>query len=147
VPIGIDAETRAADWVAGTVKCALFKSTLLPVLDRDAHRKYGDLPGGHEASGTGYTAGGKTVTGKTRTVSYTGGAAPPDTRAYKVVYGCDDVVWTGITVSDVLYSIFYWTDTGQIAAYLQGESPVGVVGGTFRVTAPSGRVLELRYDS
>jgi hypothetical protein len=83
------------------IKCALFKSTL--TLNRDTQDVYADISA-EECSGTNYTAGGKTVTGKAFTHNDT---------LDEGTFDLDDVLWTSLTVTDARFAIFYYCDPGQ----------------------------------
>ena len=84
------------DYLSHTIKCALFGTTF--VQGQNTHRYFSELTG--EISGTGYTAGGVTLTGKTLT---------PGTGT--VVLDCDNPSWANMTATGIQYVVFY-RDTG-----------------------------------
>jgi hypothetical protein len=116
------------DWDNGSwaVKAMLVKSAYTP--DRATHDFIDDVST-HEISGTGYTAGGKALTGKAVTVSGT-----------KVILDADDLSWTGATFSGanaVRYVVLYH-DTGtpstsRILGIVDLETSREVTAGTFNV--------------
>lgn len=110
------------DWT--NLKAALVKSTWNPSID--STYGYGSL-GSDEASGTGYTAGGKTLTGVT--VSRTGG---------KFQVTADDLTWSASTLTDVQGMILYCpTATTPVANAVVAVYKFSTVGnntsGTFTV--------------
>lgn len=76
---GIDLDTN-------TIKVALVTSSYTP--DQDAHEDMADVT--NEVSGTGYTAGGKTLTTPTVTKDNTGNAG---------VFDADDLTWSTSTIT------------------------------------------------
>ena len=72
--------------VTGTVKCMLTTSSYTP--DQDAHYQSSDVT--NEVSGTGYTAGGATLSNVA--ITYTGA-----TNTLKI--DCDDIVWPSSTIT------------------------------------------------
>jgi hypothetical protein len=84
---------RRVDWPADTVKCALTTSAYTP--DADVHDFFDDVT--NEITGTGYTAGGVSVT--TKTVSY-------DSASNETRLDCDDPAWTGL-VATFRKAVFY----------------------------------------
>jgi hypothetical protein len=88
------------DLAGDTIKVALVTSGYAP--DADAHDYFDDIT--NEAAGTGYTAGGATLSGKSVT---------QDNTDDEGVFDADDVTWTGSTITArgaVLYK-----DTGAAA--------------------------------
>lgn len=88
------------DWSADTIKMALVKSAANP--DEAVHDFWNDL-NTHEVSGTGYTAGGQTLTGKTENlVSGVGRFGASDPTGYTQNAG---------GFADARYAVLY-KDTG-----------------------------------
>ena len=77
-----------------TIKCALFTTALTPVATQVY---YSDIIAS-EASGTGYTAGGNTLTGKTVTT---------DNTLNRGVFSAANVTFSSVTVSNVRYAAIY----------------------------------------
>ena len=77
---------KEVDYLADDIKLMLTTSTYVP--NQDTHDYKNDVT--NEVTGTGYTAGGKALTGKT--VTYTAGTN-------KHVLDADDVTWTGSTIT------------------------------------------------
>ena len=86
------------DLLNDSIKIALMTETYSP--DKDNDEYYSDLVG--EASGTGYTAGGKVLSN--RTIS-------KDDLNDRAEFKADDLVWNAITVSNVNSCVIY-KDTG-----------------------------------
>jgi hypothetical protein len=89
------------DYVADTIKCALLVSTYTP--DQYADEFWADVNAA-EVTGTAYTAGGVTLSGKTVT----------DNDDSIVIIDCDDPLWTTATITGIRYAVFY-KDTGSAA--------------------------------
>lgn len=89
------------DYLSDTIKCALATSSYTP--DMDAHDFFNDIT--NEVSGTGYTAGGATLT--TKTLGITGGTNT-------IKFDADDVSWTTATFS-AAYGIIYDSTPGTAA--------------------------------
>lgn len=93
---------KEIDWLSDTLKAALTTSTHTP--NQDTHDYFNDLT--NEVSGTGYTAGGITLTGKSE--SYVTG-----TNTFRMI--ADDVVYSTVTLSDVKNVHFYDATPGSDA--------------------------------
>jgi hypothetical protein len=110
-----------------TVKAMLVTSSYSP--NQDTHRWKSDITG--EATGTGYTAGGQTLTSKT--VTYTAGT---NTTAIDAA----DPSWTTTTVT-ARYLVVY-VDTGTattspLICYVDFGADVTSTGGTFLAQIPA----------
>lgn len=121
------------NYPTATVKAMLCTSSYSP--NQDTHRWKSDVTG--EAVGTGYTAGGKTLTSKT--ITYTAGT---NTTAIDAA----DPSWTTTTVT-ARYMVFY-VDTGTastspLICYVDFGSDVTSTGGTFLGTIPSAGIATL----
>jgi hypothetical protein len=94
-------------WSAGinftsdTIKCALVNSSYTP--SSTTHEFWSDVST-NEVTGTGYTAGGVTLSGK----------AVIDNNDNLVVIDCDDPLWSTATITGIRYAVFY-KDTGSAA--------------------------------
>jgi hypothetical protein len=112
------------NWVGGSVKAMACTASYTP--DQDVHKFKSDVT--NETSGTGYTAGGLTVTTKT---------AVYDGSTNTIVLDCDDTIWNSSSIS-LRYVVLY-VDTGTastspLIGYVdQGSTltsisgPIGVV--------------------
>ncbi len=90
---------KEIDFNADTIKALLTSSSHTP--NQDTHDYADDIT--NEVSGTGYTTGGQTITGKTD--GYTSG-----TNTWKLA--CDDITWTTVTITDVKNIHFIDTTPG-----------------------------------
>ena len=79
---------------------ALLKATYSP--DRDLHKVWADIAS-HDVVGTGYTAGGKALTGK---------LAPYDSAQDRTDLQCADVTWGPGATFDTRYAAIY-DNTGR----------------------------------
>ena len=75
---------RRVDWVVDTIQCTLHTATYS--FDQDAHDFFNDAT--NEITGTGYTAGGVALSGKSLTY---------DTGTNEVRLDANDAAWTGAT--------------------------------------------------
>lgn len=91
---------KEIDFGGDTIKAMLTPSTHTP--NQDVHDYFDDISAA-EVSGTGYTTGGITLTGKTE--GYSSG-----TNTWKLV--CDDITWTTVTITDVRNIHFVDTTPG-----------------------------------
>jgi hypothetical protein len=115
------------NFTGSTVKALLATSAYSP--NQDTHRWKSDITG--EATGTGYTAGGQTLTSKT--VTYTAGT---NTTAIDAA----DPSWTTTTVT-ARYLVVY-VDTGTattspLICYVDFGADVTSTGGTFLAQIPA----------
>lgn len=88
----LDTTQLAVDLDLETHKGALYLDSLTPNFSTDS-----GYSATGEASGTGYTAGGKAVTGTTFTEAIAG----------TMVMDADDVAWTGSTIANAMALILY----------------------------------------
>lgn len=116
------------DYDTDTIKAMLCTSTYSP--NQDTHRYKSSVT--NEVSGTGYTAGGVTLT--TKTVTYD---APSNTLSLD----CDDPAWATATIT-ARYLVFYkstGTDaTSPLIAYVDFGADVSSTGAAFTYTVPVG---------
>lgn len=85
---------KKIDWVNDTIKVMFCTSTYVP--NQDTHATKADVTG--EVSGTGYIAGGITLTGKTLTL---------DAVNNKVMLDADDILLSNSTIANVRYCVIY----------------------------------------
>ena len=93
---------KEVDWDSDTIKVALLTSAYTP--NQDTHDYYDDVSGS-EVSGTGYSAGGNTLSSKT--VTY-------DTATNVIVLDAADTTWASSTIT-ARYAVVY-DDSGATAA-------------------------------
>lgn len=93
---------KEVDWDTDTIKVALLTSAYTP--NQDSHDYWDDVST-NQVSGTGYTAGGKTLTGKTATY---------DSGTNTVKFDADDVTWADSTIT-ARYAVVY-NDSGATSA-------------------------------
>lgn len=126
------------DWDNDTIKCGLTTVTYVP--DQDAHDFWNDVTA-NEISGTGYTAGGDTLTNKTVTTSaYAGG-----TNVFTL--DADDATWTTSTLTArvaVVYDATPATDaTRPLICYQLSSADVSTSAGTFTVQWSSAGIITI----
>lgn len=85
---------KEIDWDSDTIKVALLSNGYTP--DQDAHNYFDDVVA-FEVAGTGYTAGGLTLSNKTNTYN-----AATNT----VILDADDVTWSSSTIT-ARYAVVY----------------------------------------
>jgi len=123
----------SVDWDADTIKCALISSSYTW---NDDHDFWDDITG--ELSGTGYTAGGETLSNC---------AVNRDTGNDRVELDADDVTWTSIDAGTAVAAIIY-KDTGAastspLIAYVEFSDPVVTNGGDFTIQWNAEGILQL----
>lgn len=132
---GIEAINKGEiDLVDDTIKVMLLDNTLAP--DQDAHDYIDDL-NANEISGTGYSAGGDTLT--TKAVTTTGASN-------LITFDADDAEWTGATLSGIRYAIIY-KDTGTpatspVISVVDFEADQAVTSGTFTIQWHANGILQ-----
>lgn len=110
---------QAAFEAAGTYKVALFTSAYTATTPT-----YGTT---NEVTGTGYTAGGETLTGVTTTTSGTTAFAD-----------ATDVEWDAATISGARYAVIYDTvNSNRVVAAFDFGSDQSVVNGTLTILWPT----------
>jgi len=120
----LKALNKEVDWDTDTIKVMLCTSTYVP--DQDTHIYKSSIT--NEVIGTGYTAGGVTLT--TKTIGYTGA-----TNVTKL--DADDVTWASSTIT-ARYAVIY-VDTGVDATsvllgYVDFGADVSSTNGNFTIT-------------
>jgi hypothetical protein len=130
-----DGTDLVIDFVNDTVKGALFTNSVTnPNFSTDT--AYGAAPyNANEVTGTGYTAGGVTLAGKTVTESPTG----------TLMFDANDLAWTGATFSGAR-GLLIWDDTlasptaDPVLCLVNFGADFGVTSGTFTVQLASGGI-------
>lgn len=123
---------KKIDWDTDTIKCLLCTATYSP--NQDTHQYRSDVT--NEVSGTGYTSGGVTLTGKT--ISYSSGTKT-------LTMDADNPTWSGVTIAQIRFAVFY-VDTGSSATspllcYMDFETNLAPTAQNFSVVLPSTGVL------
>lgn len=111
------------DWTGDTIKVALCTSTYTP--NQDTHDFFDDIT--NEVSGTGYTAGGATVSGKS--VNYDSATNVTSLRA-------SSTQWTGATFTcryAVIYKSTGTASTSPLIGYVDFGGDQSVSSGSFSV--------------
>ena len=120
----VKAFNKEIDWNSDTVKVALVTSTYTP--NQDTHDYWNDVSG-NEATGTGYTAGGVTLTNAT--VTY-------DSGTNVVKLDADDVSWTASTIT-ARYAVIYVStgdaSTSPLIGYVDFGTDQSSSSGTFAI--------------
>lgn len=122
------------DYDSGTIKCMLCTVSYVP--NQDTHQYKSSVT--NEVSGTGYTAGGVTLTSKT--VTY-------NTGTNALVLDAADPTWAALTVTGIRIAVFY-LDTGSSAtspllSYMDFEAGQSPVAEAFTIVLPTTGVLQL----
>ena len=121
------------DLVNDTIKVALVTSGYTP--DIDNHDYFDDIT--NEVSGTGYTAGGETLTNKSVTQNNT---------TDKGVFDADDVTWSNSTITArgaVLYKSTGTDSTSPLIAYFDFGSDQSTTGADFVLRWNSSGIIDL----
>lgn len=98
--------TKSINWTSDTIKVALVTSSYTP--DQDTDATWSNVSA-NEVSGTGYTAGGKTLASKTLTY---------DASTNTWVFDAADAVWTGLTATFRYAVIYDTTATNALICYI-----------------------------
>ena len=127
-----DMQNGSIDLDTDTIKGMLVTATYTP--DRATHAKRSDVT--NEVTGTGYTAGGATLAGKTVTA---------DTTNHRGVFDADDLTWTGSTITArgiVLYKARGGVATAdELIAYIDFGANVISTAANFLVTWNAGGIF------
>jgi hypothetical protein len=117
--------TPSFDWLSDTIKVALLNSSYVP--SQDTHKLFSEVDS-REVTGTGYTAGGATLAGKTLT--YTAGTNVN-------MFDANDTTWATSAIT-ARYAVIYKSGTAAATSPLLGYVDFGanVVSnnGTFTIT-------------
>ena len=119
---------NSLDLLSDTFNVALMTDNYIP--DRDADVYFGDI-NADEASGTGYTAGGKTLTGKVIT---------QDDANDRAAFDATDPVWTLLTTSTnaaVIYKATGSPATSPLLAYIEFD----------QLYTPNGADFTIEWDA
>ena len=120
------------DYVADDIRCAFVDSSYS--LDASVDQFWADVSAA-EVSGTGYTAGGELLTGKSLV----------DTDTGVVNLACDNPSWGTATITGIRYAVFY-KDTGSAATSplmvcVDYEADYDVTASTLEVAIPADGLL------
>jgi len=115
------------DFVGATVKAALTASTYTP--NQDTHDYFNDVT--NEVTGSGYTAGGVTLTSKTATYS---------SGTNTLTLDAADPSWATVSIAEIRFVVFY-VDTGTpstspLISYMDFEANYAPSAQSFTVTLP-----------
>ena len=118
----LDATQLAIDFDAEDHKVAMFQNTIDPSPSFSTDTAYGVAPyDGDEVSGTGYSPGGKAITGTTVTESPTG----------TLMWDATDVAWASSTITDARGALIY-------AAEVAGDPAICLIDFTTDYSSSSG---------
>lgn len=125
---------KEIDLDSDTIKVALCTSTYTP--NQDTHDYFNDVT--NEVTGTGYTAGGATLTSPS--VTYTGG-----TNVF--AFDAADTSWSTSTLT-ARYAVIYDSTPGTAAtnpliAYVDFGADVSTTAGTFAITWAAGGLVSV----
>ena len=126
---------KEIDWDSDTIKVALLSSSYTP--NQDTH-DYLDDVSSYEVTGTGYTAGGITLSSKTSTYDGTNNV---------IVLDAADVTWSSSTIT-ARYAVVY-DDSGANAAskaligYVDFGSDQSSTNGNFTITWDSTGIVRI----
>jgi hypothetical protein len=115
------------DWNTDTIKVALTTSAYTP--NKDTHDRFNDVT--NEVTGTGYTAGGVTLT--TPTVTY-------DTATDEIRLDADDPAWASSSITArnaVWYKDTGTASTSPLIGYLEFGADVTTSSGTLTIACDS----------
>jgi hypothetical protein len=140
VPVWIDildASQLAVDLSLTTNKVAMFTNTLTPNFSADASFSASPFTS-NQVTGTGYTAGGNTISSPTVTDSPTG----------TLMWDAADPSWSTSTISNARCAVYYadalTTPTAKAAICLQNfGSDFSTVAGTFLIQLASGGIFNI----
>jgi len=126
---------KEIDWDSDTIKVALLTSSYTP--NQDTHDYYDDVVG-NQVTGTGYTAGGITLSSKTSTYDGTNNV---------LVLDAADVTWSSSTIT-ARYAVIY-NDSGATNAskaligYVDFGSDQSSTNGNFTITWDSTGIVRI----
>lgn len=129
---------KEIDFDTDTVKVMLCSATYSP--NQDTHQYKNSVT--NEVSGTGYTAGGATLSGKTVTYNAATNTFMMDATT--------DPSWATATVSGIRYAVFY-IDTGSAAtspllSYMDFETDQSVTAQLLTLVLPASGILQLTVN-
>lgn len=130
----LKALNKEVDWDTDTIKVMLCTSAYSPL--QDSHIYKSSVTS--EVTGTGYTAGGATLTSKTITYNAT---------TNTITLDAADVTWSNSTIANARYAVIYdstGTDaTSVLLAYIDFESDMTSSNGAFTVTWDANGIIQL----
>lgn len=126
---------KEVDWDSDTIKVALLSSSYTP--NQDTHDYFDDV-NSYEVSGTGYSAGGATLSSKT--VSY-------DATNNVIVLDAADTTWSSSTIT-ARYAVVYDASGGTAASnaligYVDFGSDQSSTNGNFTITWDSTGIVRI----
>lgn len=128
---GNNAADVPIDYLSDTIKCALCTSTYTP--NQSTHEFFSDVT--NEITGTGYTAGGVTLTTKTCAAS-----------SLVTSLDADDPTWTTATFT-ARYAVFYkstgTSTTSPLIGYVDFGADQTVSAGTFTIQLNASGLAQL----
>ena len=130
-PSLVSAFSGGLDWVNDTIKAALTSATYVP--DQDVHDFFSDVT--NEITGTGYTAGGKALTGKTRAYN---------AASNLLVLDAADLVWDSSTLTArraVLYKDTGVASTSPLIGWVDFGQDISSTAGPFTITWDAGGIV------
>ena len=120
-------------WATDTIKVALVTSSYTP--NQDTHDYWDDVVA-NEVSGTGYSAGGETLTSPTVT---------SDAGTNEIRMDAADVAWSGSTITAryaVIYKATGVNATSPLISYINFSTDQATVSGTFTLTFATNSVFK-----
>jgi len=125
---------KEIDWDTDPIKCSLHTSTYVP--DQDVDDYFNDVT--NEVTGTGYTAGGATLAGKT--ITYTAATN-------KCTLDANDCSWTSATIT-ARVAVVYDAQTGvattePLICYQLSDADIISTNGTFTVAWNASGIVEI----
>jgi hypothetical protein len=122
------------NFATDTIKCSLHPSTYVPNQDTDDF--WNDCT--PECTGTAYTTGGATLSGKTLTYNSSTNTLTID---------ANDPAWTGATISGIRYAVFYKSTgtagTSPLIAYIDFTTDQAVTGANLNIVLPATGLVQL----
>lgn len=125
---------KEIDWDSDTIKVALLTNAYTP--NQDTHNYYDDVVAS-QVTGTGYTAGGLTLTNKTNTYV-------PDTNT--IILDAENVTWSSSTITAryaVIYSVGGTNATSPLIGYVDFGSDQSSSNGNFTITWDSTGIVRI----
>jgi len=129
---------RNVNWTSGTFKLALLSNSYVP---SRSHDFFNDVSA-YEISGTGYTAGGVTLTNV---------AVNRDANGFRDEFFSDGASWTGLAATSVRYAALYEATgvaaTSPLIAYYDLGGPYTPVDADCDVAPNSNGWVDVRYET
>lgn len=124
---------KEIDWLNDDVRVALLASAYVP--DQDVHTNWADVSA-NEVTGTGYTAGGQGLTGKTKAY---------DAANNRITMDAADVTWSTSTIT-ARYAVIYDntpTTNKPLLAYVDFGADQSSTNGSFTIQWDAAGILEV----